>query len=74
MNDRDPSAVACELRRRGLPVTKGSTLIGSDAALREAVRLARLGGRVKGEHLRPRHVNRGRLIEFQMAHRSCHKP
>lgn len=60
-----PQVVARELRRLGLEVTTGSTLIGSDADLREAVRLARLGGRQKGEHLRPRHINAGRLAESQ---------
>jgi hypothetical protein len=62
----DPQAVAAELRRRGLPVHRADDLMRTDTQLHAVYRWARLSGwtATTGRAPRPRHINRGHLIEL----------
>ncbi len=64
MTDLDnPQAVAAELRRLGLPVYRADEVMGSDERLREMFASARRGGWTRDMPLKPRYINRGRLMD-----------
>ncbi len=63
----DPQAVAAELRRLGLPVYRSGEVMGTDERLREMFASARRGGWTVGLPLKPRHINRGRLLTVRQS-------